>query len=254
MPRAPCRSPSCRKSVASRDLGSRRAPGERPRDVADVDSVEQHRESCSVDLDPERAFRDLREPKSPLGKPLVIDDESVPVPKEDLHAIASPTEEDEEISLVRVEFPGVPDEGDEAIVTAAKVDGIGREVDANTRWQSNHRARMPETTAATYSADVPDSKRTRIPSQRSSTADARGAGVVGSRTASSTNRGATALRLSAPSFQRHQDSVRAFSRWRAQKAESGSPDRSNAEFHSIHSALFLRVAMCAPVSRSGPHP
>ena len=167
------------KSVASRDLGSRRAPGERPRDVAHVDSVEQHRESGSVDLDPERAFRDLRESKSPLGKPLVIDDESVPVPKEDLHAIASPTEEDEEISLVGVEFPGVLDEGDEAIVTAAEVDGVGREVDANARGQSNHRARMPETTAATYSAGVPDSKRTSIPSQRSSTADAPGAGPSG---------------------------------------------------------------------------
>jgi len=253
MPRARCRSPSYRKSVASRDLGSRRAPGERPRDVPDVDSVEQHRECGSVDLEPERAFGDLRESKSPLGKPLVIDDESVPVPEEDFHAIASPTEEDEEMTFIGIELPGVSDEADEAIVTAAEVDGLGGEVDANTRGQSNHRARMPETTAATYSAGVPDSKRTRTPSQRSSTADARGAGVVGSRTASSTNRGATALRLSAPSFQRHQDSVRAFRRWRAQKAESGSPDRSNAEFHSTHSALFLRVAMCAPVSRSGSH-
>jgi hypothetical protein len=117
--------------------------------VADVDSVEQHRESGAVDLDPDSAFRDLRESKSPLGKPLVIDDESVPVPEEDLDAIASPTEEDEEMTFIGIELPGVSDEADEAIVTAAEVDGLGGEVDANTRGQRNHRARTPETTAAT---------------------------------------------------------------------------------------------------------
>jgi hypothetical protein len=84
-----------------------------------------------------------------LRQSLVVNDESVSVPEEDLYAVASATKEHEQVAFVRVELPRVPHEPDEPVVPTAKVDRLGGEVDAHTRGQVDHWARIPETTAAT---------------------------------------------------------------------------------------------------------
>ena len=81
-------------------------------------------------------------------KTLVIKDEAVPIPHQNLHAIEPPTEKDEEMPRVRIESPLVAHDRDEAIVTASQVDRLGREMHEHARRQRQHRERIFATSSA----------------------------------------------------------------------------------------------------------
>ena len=57
----------------------------------------------------------------------VVEDEAAAIPEENLHAIATPADEDEEVAGERIERERVLHERAEAIVSPPKIDRLGRE-------------------------------------------------------------------------------------------------------------------------------
>jgi hypothetical protein len=54
-----------------------------------------------------------------LREALVIKDEAVAIPNEDLHAIETPTEEDEEVAVEGIEAPRAAHDRDQAVMATA---------------------------------------------------------------------------------------------------------------------------------------
>jgi hypothetical protein len=90
-----------------------------------------------IDLGPV-TFR-LGQDKSPLGKTLVIQQEAVAIPGEDLHPIKSFPQKDEQVAIERIQAPGAAHDRDEPVVAAAEVNGLRRQVHPDTRSKGQHR-------------------------------------------------------------------------------------------------------------------
>jgi hypothetical protein len=79
---------------------------------------------------------------------VVVENEAVAIPGQNFHTVEALAEENEEVAIKGIELPGRTHDGDEAVVTAAEIDGLGREIDAYARGQRQHR-RSASTRAAT---------------------------------------------------------------------------------------------------------
>jgi len=98
-----------------------------------VDAIEQHRELRRVHLDRSSVFGDARRSKSPALQPLVIENESASIPKQDLAAIATAPQEHEQVSGKEVHFPLTTHDAAQAIVAPAQIDWLNGQVDAYAR-------------------------------------------------------------------------------------------------------------------------
>ena len=98
-----------------------------------VDPVEQHGELRRVHLDRSTIFGDARCSESPALQPLVIENESAPIPKQDLAAIATAPQEHEQVSGKEVHFPLTTHDAAQAIVAPAQIDWLNGQVDAYAR-------------------------------------------------------------------------------------------------------------------------
>src|SRR5450759_3360778 len=154
---------SSRAALQRRRDGCRRRPRRRPADVSNVDAVEQHGERRRVHRHVLRARHDRLHAETALRQSLVVEDEAVPIPYEDLHPIESAPEKHEEMACEGIEAPRIAHDRDQAIMPATKVDRLRGEVHADARRQGQHRDRSASTNAATYAISVPDSMCTCTP-------------------------------------------------------------------------------------------
>src|SRR5580693_2619545 len=139
----------------------RRSPRRRSLHVSHVDAVQQHRQRRRVHLYVRGTRGDLRHAESPLRQSLIVEDEAIAVPDEDLHAIKTTSQEDKEMSAERVEAPRTANDCDQAVVAATKVHGLGGQVHADARRQRQHRRRRRPISSPTYATSVPASTCTR---------------------------------------------------------------------------------------------
>ena len=116
-----------------------------------VDSVEQHREVGRVDAHGAQSVGLRPNGESALLEALVVDDEASPVPDEDLAAVATFVEEDEDMPAERVENEHAAHDAEQAVVTEAHVDRLGGDPDSHAARQHQH-ARPASTTAAATAA------------------------------------------------------------------------------------------------------
>ena len=117
--------------------------------MGEVDAVEQHRELGGVELDAQRVVLKRREPKAALLEALVGEDEAATVPREDLHPVLAPGDEDEEVAAVDVLLPRAAHDGREPVDAVPHVHRLGGEEDPDRPWEQEH-LRYPS--AATSSA------------------------------------------------------------------------------------------------------
>src|SRR5215216_6673915 len=82
-----------------------RRPSRRSPNVLHVDPVEQHRERRCIHLGVFSAGCNLWKAKSPVGQSLVVEDESVAIPRKDFYAVQSLPQEDEQMPIKRIEPP-----------------------------------------------------------------------------------------------------------------------------------------------------
>jgi len=115
----------------------------------DVESAEEHRELGRIEDDAIRIFGNARHAKFPAGKPFVIDDKTPTVPEEHLDPVASPPDETIQMASEWIEREDVPHESAKPIVTATKIDRLGRKEDPHARGERQHVARTAATRAAT---------------------------------------------------------------------------------------------------------
>src|SRR5580704_208320 len=101
--------------------------------VLDVDAIEEHAELSRVEGDPSGSLADARKAEAAPLEALVVDDEAASIPEEDLDPVAAASDEDEEMAGERVHTPLVAHDGKQAIVTAAQVHRLGRQVDMDAR-------------------------------------------------------------------------------------------------------------------------
>jgi hypothetical protein len=187
-------------------------------------------------------------PEASLRQSLVVQDEPVPIPHEDLHAIEPPPQEHEQVSIERIQPPGAPHQRHQPIVAAAKVHRLGREVHPHARGQRQHRARSSATRRATYSMSVPTETRTSMSDTATIRSAAKDALVTsgelgpavtstGTKATSGTARSAFLNRYSQPR------KLRTSSPRLEQNSTCDCPERSNALTIVAHSARLFRARM-----------
>ncbi len=131
-----------------------RRPSRRTTYTRRVDPIKQHRERRRIHLDAIGARWNRRRNETAFGQSLVVQHEAVTIPCEDLHAIEALAEEDEQVSIERIEAPRAANDGDETVMTASEIHRLGGDVDTNARRQRQHR-RSSATSRATYAASLP---------------------------------------------------------------------------------------------------
>lgn len=124
-------------------------PGRWSPEATQIDAGKEHGEHGGVERNPLRARWDGRRREAALGQSLVVDDEAVVVPEEYLHAIAPFAEEDEEVTSEGVEVQVVAHESDEAVMAAAKIDGLAGQVDLDAVGKAKQTALSAATREAT---------------------------------------------------------------------------------------------------------
>jgi hypothetical protein len=87
--------------------------------------------------------------KAAAPESLVVEHEVAAIPEEHLHAIASATDEDEQMAGERVETERVLHERVETVMTAAQIDGLRREEHLRAGRERRHVPRTATTRAAT---------------------------------------------------------------------------------------------------------
>ena len=114
-----------------------------------VDAVEQHGQLRSVHLDRPTIVSEPRSAKTVLLEPFVIENEAAAIPKQDLAAVSSTSQEHEQMSGEQVHAPLPADDAAQAVVATTKIDWLDREIDPNTRWQREQRLPQPSRERAT---------------------------------------------------------------------------------------------------------
>ena len=97
--------------------------------MADVDAVEEHQELSAVQRDGAAIGRSDRELEATTLQPFIKKYKSTAVPKEDFASIHSTADEYKEVAGVELGRPLLSDERGEPVMAAAKIDGLGRQVD-----------------------------------------------------------------------------------------------------------------------------
>lgn len=100
-----------------------------------VDAIEQHGQLRGVHLDRAPVVSEARRTKTAFLKPLVIENESAAIPKQDLAAVSSTPQKHEQMPGEQVHAPLPTHDAAQTIVATAKIDGLDCEVDPNARWQ-----------------------------------------------------------------------------------------------------------------------
>lgn len=126
-----------------------RLPGLRALRSGDVEASEQHRELGAIEHDAVGTSDYAWHAKAATRESLVIDDKAAAIPEEHLHAIASSTDEDEEVAGERVKTERVLHERVEAVVTPPEIDGLRREEHLRAGSERQHASRTAATRAAT---------------------------------------------------------------------------------------------------------
>lgn len=67
-----------------------------------IDAIEQHRELCRVHLDRPSIFGDPQRSEPPPLQPLVIENESASIPKQDLAAIGAAPQKHEQVPSEKI--------------------------------------------------------------------------------------------------------------------------------------------------------
>ena len=114
-----------------------------------VDAVEQHRQLGGVHLDRAAIAREAWCSKSTELEPFVIEDEAATIPKQNLAAIASAPQKDEQMPGEEIHSPLPTNDATQPVVPAAEIHGLNREIDPNTRRKCQHACRSLPTSAAT---------------------------------------------------------------------------------------------------------
>jgi hypothetical protein len=127
--------------------------------ASNIETSEQHRELRRVEHDVVCALAKTRHPEPAACEPFVIQDESASVPEQDLDPVAAAADEHEQVSCEWIEREDVSYERAEPIVTAAKIDRLGREEDLHPGGERQHVARTAARSAATYCSSLPTGTR-----------------------------------------------------------------------------------------------
>ena len=127
----------------------RRFPRWRPTHGTQVYAAQEHQKRRRVERHTGGIRRDARENESSDLEALVYENEAASIPVEDLDPVAAPADERKQMAIVRVEFVARANEGAEAVVAAAEIDGLGREVDPHRRRKRQHEGISARTIAAT---------------------------------------------------------------------------------------------------------
>src|SRR5271155_2214684 len=176
---------------------------------------------------------------------------------EDLDPNQSTSQEDEEMASERIETPRRAYDGDQPIVAATKIHGLGGKGHANARRQRQHRDRRASINAVTYATSVPVSTCTckvatwmTIPCAAAPSKPRLAETVTGkSRTAVSL----VELRRDAPSFHRHQYNVERRIPRRRQNDSTGSPDPdSSSRMADLCSGLLRARIPARPLPHGQP--
>ena len=119
-------------------------------DAASARSRQRGAESAAggVHLDALRVRRDRGHTKSALRQSLVVENETVPVPYEDLHAVEPASEKNEEVAVERVQLPLVPHDRHEPVVPSPQVHRRRSEIHTDTRGAVNAAASAPPASVA----------------------------------------------------------------------------------------------------------
>ena len=125
-------------------LPSRHAPS-----ADEIETAEQHRELGAVEHDAIGALADPRHAEAAAREALVIEDETASIPKQDLDAINTTTDEDEEVSFEWVHLEACAHERDEAVVAAPEIHGLDGEIDLGADGDAEHQLRSAATSDAT---------------------------------------------------------------------------------------------------------
>lgn len=103
-----------------------------------VDAVEKHCELGGVHFDRSTITDDAWCLKSPLLQALVIEDQSAPIPKQDLATISSTSQEHKQMPGKQVHTPLAAHNAAQAIVSSTKIYWLDGEVDPHTRRKRQH--------------------------------------------------------------------------------------------------------------------
>jgi len=182
---------------------------------------------------------------------MIVENESIPIPHQDLDSIDRPPDEDEEMAVEGIEPPRVSDERNEPVVSAPQVDRLGGEIHPHARGERQHRARSSATSSATYRGSVPASTRTSMLAiERMSDRDS----VPTTGLLATTWTGNSATRSDRPSatprdnFQRHHFKVDVFRPRRTQRSSAVLPDRLNDWLAAAPEAEVVCGELAAMVS------
>src|SRR5262249_27252556 len=108
-----------------------------PADALQIDAIQEHGQVGSADLDAAVTARG-RELEAALFEPLVVDDEAVGVPKEQLEAVGDLVAKDEEMAGERIAGQAVADERCQGVEALAHVGGLSAQEDTHGRRQAQH--------------------------------------------------------------------------------------------------------------------
>jgi hypothetical protein len=98
-----------------------------------VDAIEQHGQLRGVHLDRAAVVSEAWSTKSTTLEPLVIENETAAVPKQDLAAVSSTPQKHEQMAGEQVHAPLPADNAAQTVMATTKIHGLDCEIDANAR-------------------------------------------------------------------------------------------------------------------------
>lgn len=108
-----------------------------------VDAVEQHGQLGGVHLDRAAIVGEAWRSKSAALEPLVVNDQASAVPKQDLAAVTTTPQEDEQMPGEEVHSPLSTNDAAQTVMPAAKINGLNRKIDPNARRKRQHLLTQP---------------------------------------------------------------------------------------------------------------
>ncbi len=105
--------------------------------IPQIDSFDPHRELRTRDLAARGISLDI-ELECPVLESLVVQPEAIAVPLQQLHAIATAVEEDEQAAVEGIVAKRIADHRQHTVVRLAEVDRVARDEDPDARWQAQH--------------------------------------------------------------------------------------------------------------------